>query len=168
MTWNDPRVFKLNVALVTLVMFGAALAERVAVAVVPVPPFVELTAPVRFTNEPPLETVTSMVTTQLPFEGIVPFVELTELDPTVKPERVEPQVLFEVRSVTVMPVGKVSVMFTPVNGVAFELENVSVIVEGLPAVIDVGLKALAIPGGPTTLIAVLIPDVNPVAAAVSV
>ena len=56
---------KIKLALLALVITGGALTNRVAVAVPPTPPSVELTAPVRLTNEPPLGLVTSKLMVQL-------------------------------------------------------------------------------------------------------
>lgn len=104
----------IEVGLKTMATESGATTVSVSVAVLPVPPLVDVTAPVVLTKEPatvPVK-VTSTCTTQELFTAMVPPVRLM-LVPVV--EGVPPQVLNEPGSATDTPVGSVSLNATPVS-----------------------------------------------------
>jgi hypothetical protein len=143
------------VGLKALLMVGGAITVRVAVLlVVPVPPLVELTAPVVFEAEPACVPVTLTDTAQvLPALAMLPPDRLMlELDAAAV--TVPLQVLLTLgAAATCNPVGRVSLTATPVR--------LTVLAEGLVIVnvrelvpltaIEVGLKAAVIVGGATTV-----------------
>jgi hypothetical protein len=134
-----------------LVMVGGtkAMTVRVAVAVPPVPPFVEVTLPVVFVAAPTVLSVTVTVTVQLAPPLIVAPLKLMVPEPTVLLVSVPFVQVVEPTEAMVMPEGNVSVTPTPLRvtpeGLGFVM--VKVRVEVPPVVMVVGAKALAIDGG---------------------
>lgn len=131
-----------------LLMSGGDMTVNVAEAVLPVPPFVEETAPLVLFKSPFFEPITLTLTVQLPFGAIEPpfsVIELLVLE-TVPPHWAESGAV-----ATVIPEGKVSVNLTPVSVTAFDggLVIVKVSVETAPAGIVSGEKALPITGAIT-------------------
>src|SRR5689334_3437193 len=125
---------------------------RVAEAVLPVPPLVEVTAPLVLLYVPLAEPVTSTLTVQLLLAATAPPVSEMLPEPAVAvtvPVQVPPSP-FGVA--TTRPAGSVSVNATPVSATAFAagLVMVKVNVETPFTPMAVGLKALAIDGGATT------------------
>ena len=144
-----------------LVMDGGAATVRFAVAVLPVPPLVEVTAPVVLVNWPETAPVTVTLNWHCPPTTIVAPESAIPVGAVVV--RVPPQTA-EVPLATVNPVGSVSVNATPVRATAFAAGLVMVNVREVVAfrAIVEGLKTLAIDGGATTLIlAEPVPPVPP-------
>jgi hypothetical protein len=147
-----------------LVIVGGVATVRFAVAVFPVPPFVEETAPVVFTKLPDAVPVTFTVNVQVLLTATVPPVSDTLPDPATA-VATPPQVLVSPFGVaTTIPAGNVSVKATPVSATAFAagfvIVNVSEVVplSGIFA----APNALAIVGGVTTLtLADAVPPVPP-------
>ncbi len=143
----------------TLLILGGEATVRVAVAVLPVPPFVEVTAPVVLVNTPDVVPVMVTLNTQVPLAATVAPVKLITF---ALMESVPPQTV-DVVLAAVKPVGKGSVNATPVKatvGEAFVIVNVRLLVP--LRTIVVGLKTSAIEGGPTTVTdAVAVPPVPP-------
>src|SRR5580658_7768615 len=111
-------------------------------AVLPVPPFVEVTAPVVLVKLPLAVPVVFTVIVQEEFTAIVPVAKVMEPEPAVA-VTVPPQVLVKAFGVeTTIPAGKVSVKATPVSAAAFAtgLVSVKVRVEFAFRMIDTGLK----------------------------
>jgi hypothetical protein len=136
-----------------LVITGGLATVRFAVAVLPVPPFVEVTAPVVFVKFPETVPVTFTARVQLLLAATVPPVSVTLLEPAVA-VGVPPQVLVSPFGVaTTIPAGRESANATPVSATVlatgFVIVNVSVVVAFNATA--VGLNALAIEGGATTL-----------------
>jgi hypothetical protein len=146
------------------VIAGALATVRFAEAVLPVPPLVALTLPVVFVNWPDAVAVTFTVIVQVLLEAAVPPVNETLPDPAVA-VAVPPQVLVNPLGVaTTIPAGNVSVNATPVSATAlaagFVIVKVSEVIPFRTTV--VGLNALAIDGGATTLMdAEAVPPVPP-------
>jgi hypothetical protein len=137
-----------------LVIVGGATTVKIALAVVPVPSLVELTAPVVFDSLPGVELVTVALTVQeLPGVLIEPPLRLMLPEPTVFPVSVPPVQVVEPTVEMVMPAGKVSL--TPIPFIAPESAEGSVMVrvsrEVPPVVMDGGVKLLAIVGGAATV-----------------
>jgi len=135
-----------------------------------VPPFEELTAPVVFTKEPPADTVTLNCAVQEELAGIDAPVSVKSPVPEppakVAPEQVE---LSFVGLAMVIFVGKVSLTLTEVSVVlVLGLLKVRVTVDVPPELMEVGLNALVIVGGPRIAMLVLTAEVKPVPEAVSV
>jgi hypothetical protein len=147
-----------------LVIDGAVATLKLAEAVLPVPPLVEVTLPVVLVKFPALVAVTFTVRVQLLLAAIVPPVSEALPAPatavTVPPQEfVMPGVV-----ATTIPTGNVSVTATPVSATAlaagFVMVNVNEVVPF--SAIPVAPKALAIDGGATTLIlAEAVPPVPP-------
>jgi len=114
-----------------LVMVGGFSTAIKALAVVPVPPLVELTVPVVFVFVPAVVLVTLPVMVQLLLVGIEAPLMLTELVPTPPPVNVAPEQLVVAAVEKVIPVGRVSLTATPVRAtvLAAGLVIVMVIVE---------------------------------------
>ena len=128
-------------------------AVRAAVAVFPVPPSVELTAPLVLVSVPGLVGVTLTLIVQLEPTAIDPPVSEIEPDPAVA-VAVPPQVLLSAFGVeTTNPDGSVSVNATPDSASVLADGLVSVNVSVLVPVTDtwVGLNAFEIDGGPTAV-----------------
>ncbi len=130
----------------------------------PVPPFVELTAPVVLVSWPDWVAVTATDSVQLPPAATVPPVSETPPDPAVA-VGVPPQVLASALGVAItIPAGMVSANATPVRATAlaagFVIVKVSVLLPfGATAL---GANAFAIEGGATTpTLAVAVPPVPP-------
>src|SRR6266567_888458 len=109
-----------------LVMVGGVATARFAVAVLPVPPLVELTLPVVLTKLPEAVPVTFTVTVQLLLAAMVPPVSETLPEPATA-VAAPPQVLVSPLGVaTTRPAGSVSVNATPVSATALAAGFVSV------------------------------------------
>src|SRR5258708_902816 len=144
------------VGLNDLVMLGGAITFRFALAVRPVPPLVELTAPVVLVYWPAAAPVTVTENTHWLFTAIVAPVSVIPVGFVVV--SVPPQVLDELLA-TVSPVGSVSLNATPVSATVFAAGLVIVNCNELVAfrAMLVGLKTLAMVGGATTVrVAVLL------------
>jgi len=134
-----------------LVMVGAATPTvRFADAVLPVPPFVEVTFPVVFVYWPEARPVTVTLNWHWLLAAIVAPLSAIPVGAVVV--RVPPQTVAEALP-TASPAGKLSVNATPVSATAFAdglvMAKVNEVVEF--SVIDAGLKDLAITGGAMTL-----------------
>jgi hypothetical protein len=128
---------------------AASKTYNVEVAVLPVPPFVELTFPVVFTYVPEEEAVTVAVTVQLLFSATVPALSMMTLSPAV-PVIVPPHWNVDTFAERVMPVGRVSIKAMPLKarlGLIFVM--VKIRVDGLPATVGFGEKDFVIEGGAT-------------------
>jgi hypothetical protein len=131
------------------------------VAVLPVPPLVEVTFPVVLVNWPAVAPVTVTLNWHWLFAAMVAPVSAMPVGAVVV--SVPPQTV-AVAFATVKPVGSVSVNATPVRATAFAAGLVMVKVRDVVAfsAIAVGLNALAIEGGATTLtLAEAVPPVPP-------
>ena len=137
-----------------LATVGAAATVKVAAAVNPVPPSVELTVPVVFSLEPAVVALTVTLTEQEPpAVGIEPPVKLM-LVAIAAAVKVPPQVLVAPGVVlTSIPGGKASLTATPFTpaGLASGLVMMIVRVEVPPTCTPVGENDLAIVGGAKTL-----------------
>jgi hypothetical protein len=139
-------------------MPGGATAPTVntAVAVFPVPPFADTTAPLTFVYVPPTGAVTSTVTTHALPPAIVPFENVIDPLPTAgvndgSPHPVDTLALNGVAT-TIIPgvVGNTSLNATPVNATdAFGLVIVNASVDFIPATIEFGANDFAMLGGVT-------------------
>lgn len=153
-TVNDPDAPTVKVVLATLVMLGVSLTVKAAVAVFPVPPLVDETAPDVLVKEPPAvvsvmftTTVQELLTAMLP-----PVSEM--LVPPGAAEAVPPQLFVSPFGVaTSNPAGRESLNATPVWATVFPAGLVIVKVNALVAFkrIVVGLKAFAIERADTTV-----------------
>jgi hypothetical protein len=145
-------------------MVGGVATDRFAVAVLPVPPFVDVTLPVVLTKFPDAVPVTFTVTVQLLLAAMVPPVSEMLPEPATA-VAVPPQVLVSPLGVaTTSPAGKVSVNATPVSATALAPGLVMVKVKDVVPFSGIAAapKALAIDGGATTLIeADAVPPVPP-------
>jgi len=123
----------------------------VAEPVLPVPPLVEVTAPVVLTLFPEVVVVTFKLTAQEPLAAILPPVRLTLPVPAVA-VAVPPKVLVRPDGVaTTSPLGKVSVTATPLKAVApFGSVMVKVKLVVPPTTTLAAPNALLIDGGATT------------------
>ncbi len=144
-----------------LVIDGGAATVKLAEAVLPVPPLVEVTFPVVLVNCPDAAPVTVTLNWHWPFTAMVAPVKAIPVGAVVV--SVPPQTVAEAFA-TVNPVGSVSVKATPVSGSTFAaglvMVNVSEVV-AFNAIVE-GLKTLAIDGGASTLmLAVAVPPVPP-------
>src|SRR5260370_12729004 len=136
-----------------LVMVGGAATFKVADAVLPVPPLVEVTLPVVLRKLPGVLPVTFTDRVQLLLTAMVPPVSDTLPEPATA-VAVPPQVFVNPFGVaTTIPAGNVSVNATPFSATVLAAGLVSVMVRvltpftGMPA----GLNALAMEGGATTV-----------------
>jgi hypothetical protein len=137
-------------------MLGGVATVKFAVAVLPVPPFVEVTAPVVFVYWPEAAPVTVTLNWHCPFAAMVAPVSAIPVGAVVV--SVPPQTV-AVALATVKPVGSTSVNATPVSDTVFAAGFVMVKVNEVVAfsAMLVGLKTFAIDGGATTLsVAVLL------------
>lgn len=138
---------------------GATQVDRVAVAVLPVPPFVELTCT---ELRPPVAAVTSTEIVHGVPTATVALASDTVFEPLVAPVTLPPPQLLTLSAgvaATSIPAGKLSVNETPLSGtvLAAGLVIVNVSVEFPPGDMNVGVKAFAITGGATTFsVAVLL------------
>src|SRR5579862_3026849 len=144
---------------------GDAATVRLAVAVFPVPPLVELTVPVVLVNWPEAAPVTVTGNWHWLFTAMV--APVNEIPVGLVVVNVPPHTV-AVLPPTVSPVGSVSVNATPVSATVLAAGLVIVKVsEVVPfSATAVGLKALAIDGGATT--AILAEAVFPVPPSVDV
>src|SRR5713101_965372 len=133
-----------------LVMLGSAATLRLALAVLPVPPLLELTGPVVLVYMPETAPVTVTLNTHWLFTATLAPLRTIPVGAVVV--RVPPQVLDELLA-TVSPAGRVSLNPTPVRAAVlaagFVMVKVSDVVAFNP--IAAGLKALAIEGAATTV-----------------
>src|SRR5205823_17117 len=140
-------------------MDGGAATVKLSEAVLPVPPLVELTAPLVLVYWPAAVPVTFTTSVQLVLTAMLPPVRLMLVEPATA-VAVPPQVFDRPFGVeTTRPVGSVSVNATPASATVlaagFVMVKVSVVVPFSGIV--VGLNALAIDGGATTIsVAVLL------------
>jgi hypothetical protein len=144
-----------------LVIDGGEATVRLAEAVLPVPPLVEVTLPVVLVYCPEAAPVTVTLNWHWLFTAIVAPVNAMPVGAVVV--SVPPQTVADAFA-TVRPVGRVSVNATPVSATVlaagFVIVNVSDVV-AFSAMLD-GLNTLAIDGGATTLmLAVAVPPVPP-------
>src|SRR5437899_5277980 len=144
-----------------LVMLGAVATVRLAVAVLPVPPLVEVTLPVVFVYCPEAAPVTVTLNWHWLFAAVVAPVSAMPVGAVVV--NVPPKTVAEALA-TVRPVGSVSVNATPVSetvlAAGFVIVKVSDVV-AFSAMVE-GLNTLAIDGGATTLtLAEAVPPVPP-------
>src|SRR5438270_4066498 len=144
-----------------LVMEAGVATVKLAEAVLPVPPLVEVTLPVVLVYCPEAAPVTVTLNWHWLFTAIVaPVREMPVGEVVVS---VPPQTVAEAFA-TVRPVGSVSVKATPVRGSTFAAGLVIVNVKEVVAfsAMDEGAKTLAIDGGASTLrLAVAVPPVPP-------
>src|SRR4051794_35134866 len=143
------------------VIVGGVATVKLAVAVLPVPPLVEVTFPVVLVYCPAAAPVTVTENWQVPPAAIV--APESEIPVGLVVVSVPPQTV-EVLFATVSPVGSVSVNATPVSATAFAAGLVMVNVSEVVAfrAMLLGLKTLVIDGGATTLIdAEAVPPVPP-------
>src|SRR6185437_7403589 len=133
----------------TFAIDGGVATVRFAVAVLPVPPLVEVTAPVVLVYWPEAAPVTVTLNWHWPLAAIVAPVRAIPVGAVVV--SVPPQTV-EVPLATVSPVGSVSVNATPVSETALAAGFVMVKVNDVVAfsAMVFGLKTLAIDGGATT------------------
>ena len=134
-------------------MLGGATTVRFAVAVLPVPPLVEETAPLVLVNVAAAVPVMLTTTVQELAAAIDPPLELIEVPPAVA-EVVPPQELVSPLGVaTISPAGSASEKATPVSASVFAagFVIVKVRVEVPLSGMDVGENALAMLGGATTV-----------------
>ena len=150
----------------TKVTVGGATTVKVAEAVVPVPPFVELTCPVVLFTVPAVASVTLTVIAQELFAATVPLVKLIELAPAVV-EKVPPHVLLAFGVLATCrpdPVGNVSLTASPVSATVLAAGFVIVRVSAeVPfTAMLVGENDLLMLGGDMTVIlAEAVPPVPP-------
>ena len=147
-----------------LVIVGAEATVRLAVAVLPVPPLVELTAPVVLVYCPEVAPVTFTTTVQEVFVAMVLPVRLMLPEPATA-VAVPPHVLVSALGVeTTSPAGKESVNAAPVCATWLAAGLVMVKVSDVVPFSGIAAapKALAIDGGATTLmLAEAVPPVPP-------
>jgi hypothetical protein len=147
-----------------LLIAGALATVRLAVAVFPVPPFVELTLPVVFVNCPVAVPVTFTTSVQVVLTAIVEPVRDTLPEPGTA-VAVPPQLFVSPFGVaTTSPTGRVSVNATPVSAAVlaagFVVENVNEVVPF--SGIEAAPKTLATEGGASTVrLAEAVPPVPP-------
>jgi hypothetical protein len=145
----------------TLVIEGGVATVKLAEAVLPVPPFVEVTFPVVLVYCPEAAPVTVTLNWHWLFTAIVAPVNVIPVGDVVV--SVPPQTV-AVALATVSPVGSVSVNATPVSGSTFAAGLVIVNIKEVVAfrLIVEGLNTLAIDGGASTLtLAEAVPPVPP-------
>src|SRR5437868_13979431 len=145
----------------SLVIEGGEATVKLAEAVLPVPPLVEVTLPVVLVYCPEAAPVTVTLNWHWLFTAIVAPVREMPVGAVVV--SVPPQTVAEALA-TVSPVGSVSVKATPVRGSTFAAGLVIVKVSEVVAfrLIVEGLNTLAIDGGASTFtLAVAVPPVPP-------
>jgi hypothetical protein len=145
-----------------LLMVGGDTTVRLALAVFPVPPLVEVTWTLLF-NVPAELPFTLTETAHVPLVASEPPARLTEPAPAVA-VTVPPQVLVALGvAATTIPLGNVSLNAKPVNArlaLGLVMLNVTVLVP--PSATEVGLKLLEIEGAvPTLRLAVAVFPVPP-------
>jgi hypothetical protein len=134
-----------------LVIVGGVATVKLAEAVLPVPPLVDVTLPVVLVYWPAAAPVTVTANWHWPFAAMIAPVNAIPVGEVVV--SVPPQTVADALA-TVRPVGSVSAKATPVSATAFAAGFVIVKVSEVVAfkAMLLGLKALAIDGGATTLI----------------
>jgi hypothetical protein len=133
-----------------LLTVGAAATAIIAVATLPVPPLAEVTAPVVLVFTPGVVPVTVTLNTHEPLAAIVAPLRVIVLGLVVV--SVPPQIGVGPEVTTSSPAGRISVTATPVSAtVELGLSIVNVRVEVPPSGMLVGLNALLITGGATTV-----------------
>lgn len=135
-----------------LVMLGGATTVMLAVAVLPVPPSVDETAPVVFVSTPAVLPVTFSEIVQNVFAATVPPLRLMLVEPEVAPVTDPPQPLLRFGVLdTASPAGSASVNAKPVK--VMELELVILIVSVVLAFSGIlcAPKVLVMLGGDTTV-----------------
>src|SRR6185312_13997419 len=132
-----------------LAIDGGAATVKLAVAVLPVPPLVEVTFPVVLVYCPETAPVTVTLNWHWLFTGMLAPVNAIPVGAVVV--SVPPQTLEEALA-TVSPVGSVSVKATPVSGSTFAAGLMIVNVSEVVAFSEIveGLKTFAIDGGAST------------------
>src|SRR5882724_622054 len=147
-----------------LLIVGGAATVRLADAVLPVPPFVEVTFPVVLFFTPEVVPVTFAVSVQVLLTAIVPPVSEMLPEPATA-VAVPPHVLVKPFGVAITrPAGKASVNATPVSATAFAPGLVMVKVSDVVPLrgTEAAPNALAIDGGATTLmLADAVPPIPP-------
>jgi hypothetical protein len=140
---------------------GSTTVSVAVLEVVPVPPWVELIAPVVLFITPPVDAVTFTEIVQLPLAATVPLERLTEEDAAVA-VTVPPQVLDTPGVVaTANPAGRVSEKEIPVEGTAFGFVMVKARLVLPFSGIEVAPKDLLMVGGIST-VSVAVLEVLPV------
>jgi hypothetical protein len=132
---------------------AAAVTPKVALAVEPVPPFVEVTAPVVLLALPGVLLVTFTVAVHVvPGLIVAPLKERADAPDAGANVALLQFVVAPAGDATVMPEGKVSVKLTPLSasGFAPEFPSVKVRVVVPPAAIETAPKSFEIVGGPST------------------
>src|SRR4030095_16143487 len=134
-------------------MRGAgSLTNTSAVAVLPVPPFVDVTLFVVLVFKPAVEPVTVTLNVQEPLAAIVPTDNAIVPVPAVVVILFIPPQALKVPVATVKPAGKTSVNATPVSAVpVFGLLIVNVSVVVLPVKMGFAVNALLMTGGSITV-----------------
>ena len=143
------------------VIAGGDSTVRMAVLlVVPVPPSVDVTAPVVLLYAPAVALVTSTETVHVPLDEIEPPLKLSDVAPDAGPGENAPlpQPMVDTPELaTKRPEGNVSVKPTPVSDTEFELVMVKVSEVVLFTGMELGENDLLMVGGPTTVsVAVLL------------
>jgi hypothetical protein len=146
----DVPPIEIEVGLKDLAMLGGATTVMLAAAALPLPPLADVTLPVRLFFTPAVAPVTVTLKVQVPPGAIdAPLSEIVPVAATVV--TVPPQAE-KLPSTTLNPGGSMSVNPTPVSvAVVLALVMVNVRVDVPPTGIAVGLNALLIEGGPTTV-----------------
>ena len=145
----------IELGLKALLIVGGAITVRMAEAVFPSPPFLEVTVPLVLSIAPPVVAVTVTVTVQVWLARIVPPDRLIQSVPDVT---VPPHCDGLGAEATITPDGKVSLYATPVRGTWFPggyggpngFVIVKVRVEVSPTAIVLGENTLLIEGGFTS------------------
>lgn len=132
---------------------GGEATVKIAEAVLPVPPFVELTGPDVFVSSPTSVPVTLTTTVQVEPAAIVPPATEIEVAPASGLNVPPHEVASPGATATTSPVGKVSVKATPVSATVFAAGFVIVKVSGVvpPGEIEAAPNTIAIDGGATTV-----------------
>lgn len=134
-------------------MAGVAVFTRTSAdAVLPVPPFVEVTLPVTLFFNPVVAPVTVTLKVQFPFAAIVPPVNAIVLEAAVVVKLFVPPQALKVPSAMVKPSGKTSVTATPVKAVevfGFVMVKFNVVV--LPVKMGLAVNDFEMTGGATTV-----------------
>jgi hypothetical protein len=148
-----------------LVMLGAVATVRVAEALLPVPPLVEVAVPVVLRKVPAAAAVTLTLNVQDPLAGMLAPERLTAPEPlaaVIVPPAHEPVSPFGVA--TRVPAGSESVKATPARATEFDGGFVIVKLSAdVPfGMMLAGVKVLAIEGGATTaMLAEAVPPMPP-------
>src|SRR4051812_39298496 len=123
-----------------------------ALAAVPVPAFVVVTAPVELVYAPTVLLVTFTVTVHEPLAGTVPVASATLVPPTAAVTAPPAQVVAPAGvPVFTRPAGYLSLTAAPLIAVVFALVGVMVRTEVAPGKMEFGAKALPTVGAPSTV-----------------